>query len=280
MKYKFSGAFRVSDAVGLSARELDGGVGTISGEARRDEGSNRVQASGAIDRIVLNGVDQTEMFRWFADGDLSWRCEFELGPTVTVDHPNLRFTGAVEENKNTLTLISSEVIVKSSMAFFLGRCSVTGEVVFTPVEDVDQVDPVDDVEPGEGGEIDFGRIVWPDESFANCTKQTKTLQVTSLSRAGVIFEHGVSLGDWPHWGPVNGTCGVACLAVLMEDGSVLAGKFDWFKVGQRDRDFKNVYSGYGAWEKIEAPKPGQTVWFFLVNKPRGERTNLERLVWP
>jgi hypothetical protein len=44
------------------------------------------------------------------------------------------------------------------------------------------------------------------------------------------------------------------------------GKWDWIRPNTKQRDFKNIHSGYGVWSSVGEPANGETVTFIACNR--------------
>ena len=68
---------------------------------------------------------------------------------------------------------------------------------------------------------------------------------------------------WPTGGsPVPSACAEGHLYRANGKG----GKWDWVRPDTKERDFKNVHTGYGVWASVGVPSAGELVTFVAVNR--------------
>jgi hypothetical protein len=69
--------------------------------------------------------------------------------------------------------------------------------------------------------------------------------------------------------------GMVCL-FRARGGTLVGGKFEWFRKGSTVRGLQNIYSGYNG---HTVPARGETVYFCLADVTGSRRTNIVKTTW-
>ena len=131
--------------------------------------------------------------------------------------------------------------------------------------------PADPATPS-GEPMDVTKIKWLGPNGSNAIMEQL---INSANMDNSYINTSYKAYSWPK--NADGGCdAICCLFYETEDGSIMGGKFDWWRVGGQGRKgLENVHGGYGG---HKFPAVGKKVWTCIVSVDCKKRSNVVEVV--